>query len=123
MQVIGLCRFSYPAEGGFQVEHPTIEDRIAYLYSQDRLEERFRHFEGICLPSLLNQTDPDFTFVILIGDQLPDAYRDRLERLVAGLKDVRIVARPPLPHRKVCQQVLNEARTDQGPGRDDPGDR
>ena len=26
MQVIGFCRFSYPAEGGFQVEHPTIED-------------------------------------------------------------------------------------------------
>ncbi len=112
MQVIGFCRFSYPAEGGFQVEHPTIEDRIAYLYSQDRLEERFRHFEGICLPSLLNQTDPDFTFVILVGDQLPDAYRERLESLVVGLKDVRIVARPPQPHRKVCQQVLNEARTD-----------
>ena len=112
MQVIGFCRFSYPAEGGFQVEHDTIQDRIAYLYSEDRLNERFRHFETICLPSLLNQSDPDFTFVILVGDQLPQSARDRLERMVTGLKDVRIMARPPMPHRKVCQQVINEARND-----------
>ena len=39
MQVIGLCRFSYPAFGGFQVEHETIEERIADLYGAARLEE------------------------------------------------------------------------------------
>ena len=37
MQVIGLCRFSYPALGGFQVVHETIEERIAYLYSDARI--------------------------------------------------------------------------------------
>ncbi|MEX0310749.1 MAG: glycosyltransferase, partial [Tateyamaria sp.] len=30
MQIIGLCRFSYPAVGGFQVEHDTVDARIAY---------------------------------------------------------------------------------------------
>jgi hypothetical protein len=43
MEVIGLCRFSYPAIGGFQVEHETLEERIAFLYADKRLEERFRY--------------------------------------------------------------------------------
>ena len=39
MQVIGFCRFSYPAEGGFQVEHDTTEARAAYLYAPERIDE------------------------------------------------------------------------------------
>ena len=71
MQAIGLCRFSYPALGGFQVEHETIEERIAFLYQYERLEERFRLFEAIALPCLRAQTDPDWGLVIIIGDQFP----------------------------------------------------
>jgi hypothetical protein len=52
MQVIGLCRFSYPALGGFQVLHDTTEDRMAYLWSKERLEERFRLLETVALPCL-----------------------------------------------------------------------
>ena len=44
MQVIGLCRFSYPAIGGFQVEHADPAARSAYLYAPARMEERFRTF-------------------------------------------------------------------------------
>ena len=110
MQVIGFCRFSYPAEGGFQVEHPTVADRIAYLYAPTRMEERFRHFETLCLPGLKAQTDPDFTFVILVGDSLPEAYLARLQALVADFPQARIVARPPGPHRQVCQEVMNGLR-------------
>ena len=50
MQVIGLCRFSYPGIGGFQIEHDSLEDRIAFLYAPERLEERFRFFECFTLP-------------------------------------------------------------------------
>lgn len=110
MQVIGLCRFSYPAEGGFQVEHDRIEDRIAYLYSPARMEERFRHFETICLPGLKAQTDPDFLFVILTGDSLPDVYMTRLQSLVADMPQARVVALPPEPHRQICKTVINAHR-------------
>ena len=79
MQVVGFCRFSYPAEGGFQVEHEDIATREAYLYSAARMDERFRHFETICLPGLKAQTDPDFTFLILVGSSLPAELRARLE--------------------------------------------
>lgn len=112
MQVIGLCRFSYPAEGGFQVEHRDTAAREAHLYAPERLEARFRAFEAICLPGLRAQSDPDFSFVILTGESLPRPARARLEALVADLPQARIVARPPGPHRKVCQEVLNAARHD-----------
>lgn len=110
MQVIGLCRFSYPAEGGFQVEHDDIAAREAYLFAPARLEERFRHFEAICLPGLKAQSDPEFTFLVLVGTSLPAEARARLEALLADFPQARIVARPPGPHRAVCQEVINAAR-------------
>ena len=110
MQTIGFCRFSYPAEGGFQVEHPSLADRIAYLYAPERIEERFRHFETLCLPGLKAQTDPDFTFVILVGDTMPERWLERLVSLTEDWPAARIEIRPPGPHRKVCQDVMNFVR-------------
>ncbi len=109
-QVIGFCRFSYPAEGGFQVEHDSPEARRAYLYDPARLAERFAYFEAICLPGLRVQTDPDFTFLILIGEDLPEAAAERLFALTEDLPQVVIVARPPGQHRPVCKSVINAAR-------------
>lgn len=112
MQVIGLCRFSYPARGGFQVEHEDIAARRAYLYTPERMEERFRTFEAITLPGLLAQTDRDFTFVILIDEALPGPLADRLFSLAATLPQAVILARPPGPHRAVCREVINSTRLD-----------
>ncbi len=112
MQVIGLCRFSYPGEGGFQVEHETLQDRIDYLYAPERMEERFRTFETITLPPLRAQTDSDFTFLIVIGHSLPDRYRDRLEALVADIPQVALQSHAPGPHRKVMQAAINLVRRD-----------
>lgn len=114
MQVIGLCRFSYPGIGGFQVDHPTLEERIAYLYAPERMEERFRTFETITLPSLRAQTDGDFTLLVVIGDSLPAPYRARLEALLAGLPQAVLQAHAPGPHRKVMQAAINSVRRDTG---------
>ena len=110
MQVIGLCRFSYPALGGFQVEHESAEARAAYLYDPARIDERFRMFEAFTLPALRAQTDPDFTFVVVIGEDLPDAMRDRLGALLADLPQARIQAWPSGPHRDVMREAINAAR-------------
>ena len=110
MQTIGLCRFSYPALGGFQVEHDDLSEREAYLYAPERMEERFRTFECFTLPSMRGQTDPDFTFLILIGESLPWAYRQRLEALVADVPQTIIQAHPPRKHREVCQEAINSVR-------------
>ncbi len=110
MQVIGLCRFSYPAIGGFQVEHTTIEERQRYLYAPRRLEERLRLFETVTLPSLKAQTDAAFEFVIVTGTCLPTEAVDRLRELTACVPQIRIVMREPGEHRSVVKAVLNEAR-------------
>jgi hypothetical protein len=112
MQVIGLCRFSYPAIGGFQVEHETIEERIAYLYGAQRLEERFRLMEAVALPCIKAQTDPDFELIIVIGDQLPKPHHDRLHDITSDIPQVRIVAEPPRPQREVMKEILNRAFKD-----------
>jgi hypothetical protein len=110
MQIIGLCRFSYPAHGGFQVGHDTIADRIAYLYDKERLEERFRLFETVALPCLKAQTDPEFELVIVVGDMMPKQHLDRLRDITADLPQARIHAEPPRPHREVMKEILNTTR-------------
>ncbi|KNG91977.1 putative rhamnosyl transferase [Pseudaestuariivita atlantica] len=114
MQTIGLCRFSYPAIGGFQVEHDTIEDRIAYLYAEDRLEERFRLFEHVALPCLKHQTDPDFTLIVVIGDSFPARHRARLDAMLADLPQAVVEVHPPRPNRELMKELLNKHRRDPG---------
>lgn len=112
MQVIGLCRFSYPAIGGFQVEHNSLEERIAFLYAEDRLEERFRLMETIALPCLREQTDQDFELIIVIGDSLPAQHVSRLRDLCADIPQIRIQVEPPRKQREVMKEILNAARRD-----------
>ncbi|RBI75795.1 hypothetical protein DQW77_05385 [Roseovarius sp. TE539] len=110
MQVIGLCRFSYPAIGGFQVEHASVPEREAYLYAPERMEERFRTFESFTLPPLRAQTDPDFTFLVIIGKSLPDPYRQRLAALLANLPQAVIQEHEPGRHRDVMKAAINAVR-------------
>ncbi len=112
MQAIGLCRFSYPALGGFQVAHETIEERIAYLYDHHRLEERFQLLETVALPCLRAQTDPDFSLIIVVGDQFPKAHQERLENLIADLPQALLHREPPRNQREVMKEILNAARLD-----------
>lgn len=114
MQVIGLCRFSYPAIGGFQIDFDDPQKKRDYLYAPARLNERFATFETITLPPLRAQTDPDFKLVIVIGDTLPGAYRDRLNALVADMPQALIQSHPPAQHRPVMKQIINSVRADDG---------
>lgn len=112
MQAIGLCRFSYPAFGGFQIEHDTIEQRIAFLYTEERLEERFRLFETVALPCLRAQTNEDWELIIVIGPSLPTRHRDRLYDIVAGISQISIQSHNPRPQREVMKEIFNHARKD-----------
>lgn len=85
---------------------------MAYLWSNDRLEERFRLLETMALPCLRAQTDPDFDLLILIGDAFPKEHRDRLFDLTRDLKQVQIIEQPPANSREMSKMVLNQARLD-----------
>ena len=108
MRVIGICRFSYPALGGFKRMHETIEEREAYLYDPERLELRFRHFESLTLPSIVAQQDEDFTFLVVTGENLPAPWRDRLHDMTATVPQVRILPCPPMRHRTAMQAAIKE---------------
>lgn len=110
MQVIGICRFSYPAVGGFQVEHASSEERAEYLYAPKRLASRFATFEAFTLPSIKAQTDQDFAFLIVIGDDLPADAEAKLRALVADIPQVILQKHPPGPHRKTLRDAINSVR-------------
>ncbi len=112
MQAIGLCRFSYPALGGFQIQHETTDERIAFLYGEARLEERFRLFEHVALPCMAAQTNEDWEIIIVIGDSLPKVHADRLNDLVAHIPQISIQVHAPRPQREVMKEILNAARKD-----------
>lgn len=108
-QIIGLIRFSYPAENGFSRTAPTPAALEAMLYAPERLELRFHLFSQLTLPSLLAQTDSEFTTVVLIGKSFPDAARQRLTTLLAPLQGAKIVALPPLPHYYATRRAFASA--------------
>lgn len=109
-QVIGLCRFSYPALGGFKTEHESPGERARFLYAPERLDERFRLFEMFTLPSIRTQTNEDFTFLIVIGEDFPPERREQLEALTADIPQVVIQAHPPGRHREVMARAINSVR-------------
>ncbi|MDE4134893.1 putative rhamnosyl transferase [Phaeobacter sp. QD34_3] len=112
MQIIGLCRFSYVGLGGYKIMHDSLEERRAFLYAPERLEERFRLFETICLPSVTGQTDRDFQLHVVVGECFPQTHLERLLALTEDLPNVAVSLQPPERHRRQMIRVLNAARTD-----------
>ncbi|MCC5971240.1 MAG: hypothetical protein JJU15_14955 [Pararhodobacter sp.] len=109
-QVSVLIRFSYVARNGFRAAMGGVEASRALLYDPPRLARRFALFEALALPALLQQTDPDFTTIFLIGRDFPPEARERLARLTAPLADPRILALPPLPMFQATKQAFQRTR-------------
>jgi hypothetical protein len=107
VQVLGLCRFSVPSTGAFQVEHESIEERRAFLYDPARLAMRFTWFEHVNLPGIEAQKDPAFTYVVLVGEDLPEPWRARMESLAARIPQLVIENAPPIHHRVACADALS----------------
>ena len=106
-QIIVVIRFSYVAAAGFKISAQGLNAIRKALYAPDRLARRFRLFEALTLPSLLAQTDADFTVAFLIGDDFPADARARLEKLIAPLRDARIVALPPHTNFKATKLAID----------------
>ncbi|WP_306130860.1 glycosyltransferase [Roseovarius sp. MMSF_3350] len=106
MRAIGICRFSYPALGGFKRMHDTVEEREAYLYAPERMDLRFRHFETLTLPSIAAQKDKRFTFLVLTGERMPKPYWDRLNDICAPVEQISIVTAEPMKHRTAMQIAI-----------------
>jgi len=111
-QPVVVIRFSYPAEAGWQLARQGVAAARATLYDPARLARRFALFEALTLPSLVAQTDPDFTVAVLIGADFPAPWRARLADGLAPLRDARITALPPMNNYKATKQALTGCTRD-----------
>ena len=112
IQMLGLCRFSYPSEvGAFRHTAQTMDELRAELYGRKRMATRFFFFEQIVLPALKVQTDPNFTLLLLAGDQMPDEHKERLRSLCSSVPQIEIVfAKEGRVHREICREVMVDHR-------------
>ena len=76
------------------------------MYDAARLKHRLRLFQAFNLPSILAQTDRDFKYLILVGDDLPAWARAQLDDLTAAADQIKILPYPPHPHRQIAAQVI-----------------
>lgn len=58
-------------------------DLVDQLLAPERLDHRFKIFETFCLPSILNQDNPQFYWIIVIDPLLPQRYISRLEEIAS----------------------------------------
>ncbi len=113
VQALGLCRWNYPsAPGAFQRDaQGGLEAIRAELYDPARLALRLFFLDHVVLPCLRAQTDPDFTVILLMGDQLPHETRAQVLEMIADIPQIRPVFAPEgQPHQDICRQVMQDAR-------------
>lgn len=106
LQTIVVIRFSYPALAGFKMAEAGIDAARAALYDPARLDRRMALFQALTLPSLLAQTDKNFTTILLVGEDFPDPYRQHVAHMVRHLHDAHVMGMPPLNNFRATRQVM-----------------
>lgn len=108
IQVLGLCRWSYPSHlDAFNIDFDSLDALRAYLYAPDRMELRLFFLEQVVLPCLRVQTDPDFTLVLMLGEELPEPYRAHVLALIGDIPQVRpVFLAEGQNHREACREVM-----------------
>jgi len=91
MEIVGHCRFSWLGISDTGRELITKEDAQSILWDPIRMAVRFYLFEHVMLPSVRSQTDQNFRFVVLVSDDMPAQYIDRLEQLTAPDRNIEIL--------------------------------
>ena len=59
------------------------------LFNTDRLEYKFKSFELITLPSIINQTNQNFIWYIYVSEYLPEKYKERLLNLIKDYPNIK----------------------------------
>lgn len=110
VQVLGICRWSYPSDAQkFKKAAPSLDETRAKLYAPHRLEHRLFLLEHILLPCLKKQRDQDFTLVFVMGENLPEPYRSRVLGLIATVPQIRpVFAEEGHPQFDICRNAINE---------------
>ena len=108
-----LTRFSVfdPEFKGFVMTRTMAPEAYrGYLYSPQRLDFKFDVFEKVTLPSVVNQTCKNYTWLIYTSSSLPALFRERLFTLTANHKQVRVIEVDSMAEffRDINKQVVHE---------------
>ena len=102
--IYGHIRFSFCGFTDTRLKPDSDDSALAELYDEMRMARRFFLFENLTLPSLIAQTDRNFTTVLMSSDVMPDRFKDRLvavaARLPGAIVDVSASRRGDLAFRK-----------------------
>ena len=74
------------------------------------LNERFRLFEKYCLPSILNQSDKNFKYLVFFHPQTPDKFKERIKYYTNTSNGIFIpfyTKNAEMPH-KIAEQINND---------------
>lgn len=112
VQTLGITRWSYPGTpDGYRRSEDDLARLRARLYAPARLEHRLFLLEHVLLPGLKAQTDPDFTQLFVLGDQLPDPWRSRLQALLTTLPQASVAFVPEGQNmHEVVSDLVDQAR-------------
>lgn len=94
MHLLYLMRYSYFGQSGWRGEASRDAEK---LFDPKRLEEREYFLRKVALPSLRDQTDPDFNLIVLSSTLMPKAYQTRLQDICHDMLGARahVIFREP----------------------------
>ncbi|MQY44416.1 hypothetical protein GG681_17370 [Epibacterium sp. SM1969] len=104
LQIVGLVRFSVLSPTFYTQRFDTLEQTAAYLYAPERMELRFRLFETLCLPSLVEQSDSAFDLVVLTSREMPTPYLHRLRKLLEPHPHIHMHPLLPAAHFRLIRR-------------------
>lgn len=118
MNIIGICRFSLVGRGDWKAYEGKSEaevqavaiEQAARLFTPERMETRLKTFKELTLASIRAQTDPDFQFLVLASELMPQQYRDELARLCASVPQVVLRFFPVMDTKTAQKAVFRELR-------------
>lgn len=116
VNIVGICRFSMlgrgdwlPYRGVKEADlEPIYATQAQKLFTPERMEARLASFEHLTVQSLRNQTDKDFTFLVVSSDRMPEPYKERLRAICGGVEQIKLRFSPPAPISAVLSEMLDE---------------
>ena len=63
------------------------------LFNKNRLDYKFKCFELMTLPSIINQTNQNFIWHIYTSDYLPIEYKNKLQMLIDKYDKIKCIFR------------------------------
>lgn len=111
-KVIGVLRFSVLTPTYYSERFETLEKIAEHIFSDERMELRFRIFETLCLPSLIRQSDADFECVVLTGESMPSKHLNRLKALLDPLPNIHCMPVGTDKHYQLLKGAYNSIPID-----------